>query len=92
MTQRYVAGELSALIGDLCRQDSSGFAAALRELRYRVECAPLSGLALLAAQALDMADATCWAALERGDLDAFTHRAADAAVLREFAVCAALLP
>lgn len=92
MTQRYVVGELSALIGDLCTHECAGLTADLRDLRHRVERAPVSDLAPLAAEALDVADAACWALLERGDAAAFAREAADAAVLHEFAVCAALLP
>ncbi len=92
MTQRYVIGELSALIGDLSRPDCSDFAVTLRDLRHRVESAAPWELAPLAVEALVVADAACWVLLERGEVSAFVREAADAAVLREFAVCAALLP
>ncbi len=92
MTQYYVVGELSALIGELCPNDGSELATAVRDLRRRVECAPACGLTRLAAEALEVADAACWALLERGDVDAFAREVAEASLIREFATCAALLP
>jgi hypothetical protein len=41
---------------------------------------------------MELADAACWASLEQGDIDWFRREAAGATDLREFAVCAGLLP
>lgn len=92
MTQQYIVGELSALIAGLCPKHSPGLAAALSDLRRRVECVPLPMLTALITEAMDMADAACWTSLERGEIDACVQEATEAAMLSEFAECAGLRP
>ena len=92
MTQQYIVGELSALIAGLTPERCPRLAVAVHELRRRVECAPLCGLSPLVTEAMALADAACWTSLEEGDADAFIREATEAAILREFASCAGLLP
>ncbi|HEY7431505.1 MAG TPA: hypothetical protein VH641_12335 [Streptosporangiaceae bacterium] len=44
------------------------------------------------AQALALAEGLCWQSLTRGDTAGFARQAAAAAQLRQFGVCARLLP
>jgi hypothetical protein len=92
MTQQYIVGELSALIGDLYPIFRKELAADVRNLRQRVESTPIGALGPLAAEAETIADVTCWTSLEHGDTGAFTRQATAAALLHEFAVNANLLP
>jgi hypothetical protein len=93
MTQNYIAGELSVLLGELRslsgNERAAGRAAALR---HEAETSPVHALRPVAARAVKFAEALCWESLEDGDISAF-HRRAEALVdLYEFAVCSRLLP
>jgi hypothetical protein len=93
MTQNYIAGELSLLLGQLRSLSGSeqavGQAAALRN---EAETSPVYALRPVAARAVEFAESLCWESLEEGDVSAF-HRRAEALVdLYEFAVCSRLLP
>jgi len=93
MTQQYIRGELSLRLGALStKQECDAVYVALIDLRQRVECAPLSALPDLAAEAMDLVDAVCLASLEKGDLAAFDRECRDGASLHVFATCAGLLP
>ncbi len=92
MTQQHLVGELSELIALLEPAPGAGLAAAVRALRGRVECSPAAALAPLAAEAVTMADLTCWATLDQGDTAGFARHSAATALLHEFAVAAHLLP
>jgi hypothetical protein len=92
MTQQYIVGELSVLIAGLYPVSGEQLAADVRELRRRVESAPVGALAPLAAEATTIADRTCWSSLEEGDAGAFARQATAAALLHDFAVTANLLP
>jgi hypothetical protein len=92
VTQQYIVGELSVLVGGLCPPAGPGLAASVKQLQRRVECSPVSELVLLVHEAIELADLLCWRSLELGDLEWFKHEAAGAVELREFAVCAGLLP
>jgi hypothetical protein len=92
MTQQYIAGELSLLLGEL--QAATTHEASVVEvthLRQRAETGPRSALAAVAVRALEVADWVCWDALTRGDAAAFMCQAAVCAELWEFGVCAGLL-
>lgn len=92
MTQQYLAGELSALLAEL--QATVGDHAAAHtaaRLRTEAETVPLRALAGIAAQALDLINAACWASVTDGDTAAFSRRARIAADLYDFGVCAGLL-
>ena len=91
VTQQYIVGQFSVLLGDV--QSRSGeWVAAVRELRSEVESCPLSMLPRLARKAIGLTDLICWSALEQGDLDCFRGCARSAAALGEFIDNARLLP
>ena len=92
MTQQYLLGELSLILGEL--QAVATNEAAVRDiarLRREAEAGPLAALAAVAACALALTDGWCWDSLMRGDSAAFTRQAAICGQLWEFAVCADLL-
>ncbi|MDA8208062.1 MAG: hypothetical protein M0Z92_03620 [Actinomycetota bacterium] len=92
MTQQYLVGELSLLLGELevevCQRD---FAQKVAGLRRKLEHSPPGRLSEMAWQALELADDVCWDSLQRADASALICQAATCARLREFAVCAALI-
>ena len=90
MTQQYLIGQFSVLLGDL-RAPAGEWLPAVGELRREVERSPVSMLPRLASEAMGLTDTMCWAALERGDVSAFSGCAGVAAALREFADSAGLL-
>lgn len=93
MTQDYIAGELSLLLGEL--QCLSGDEQAVRQavaLRHQAEMWPVHALGPVAARAVDFGESLCWESLEDGDVSAFRRRAEALAGLYEFAVCSHLLP
>ena len=92
MTQQYLLGELSLILGEL--QAVAANEAAVRDiarLRREAEAGSLAALASVAARALKLADGWCWDSLLRGDSAAFARQAAICAELWEFAVCAGLI-
>jgi hypothetical protein len=92
MTQQYLAGELSLLLGELqATMTREASVAEVAHLRRRAETGGRSALASVAVHALEVADRVCWDSLTRGDAGAFTRQAAVCARLWEFGVCAGLL-
>jgi hypothetical protein len=93
MTQQYLIGELSELLARLQAvagdQASAGDVA---HLRQDEETAPLAALSWVAVRGLQLTDEMCCDSLTRGDTAAFACQAAIGAQLREFGVCAGLLP
>jgi hypothetical protein len=89
MTQQYVVGQLSVLLGDLERS-ASQWQPAVRNLRREVESSPLGGLPRLAEEAIGLSDTICWAALEHGDVSRFRGCVNSACALGEFIDCAGL--
>lgn len=93
MTYQYLGGELSALLGELEATALSGEDRAnLTGLRHEAETVPTTALPLVARRALDCARGLCWASLSRGDMVNLALRATVCAHLRDFVVCACLLP
>jgi hypothetical protein len=93
MTQQYLAGELSVLLARLQAVTADEVSACeVARLRRAAETGPLCALTGLELRALELADALCWASLARGDPAAFDRQAVVGAELREFGVCAGLLP
>jgi hypothetical protein len=90
VTQQYLIGQFSALLGDLPPAPSKRLAAAVHDLRQQVESCPVAMLPELSRRAIKLTDAICWAALERGDGDRFCRYAKGAYALREFADTAGL--
>ncbi|TMR90142.1 hypothetical protein [Nonomuraea basaltis] len=92
MTQQYLAGELSLLLGRL--QAATPDAVAQREvarLRRAAETAAIAALPCVAARALALTDALCWHSLSRADTVAFCRQARVGAELFDFARCSGLL-
>jgi hypothetical protein len=92
MTQQYLAGELSVLLGRV--QAVTTTETAGREawsLRVAAEQGPIQGLGWVTVRALALIDRLCWDSLSQGDVEAFNRQAAAAAALREFGVCSCLL-
>ncbi|HEV8420217.1 MAG TPA: hypothetical protein VGR13_02535 [Actinomycetota bacterium] len=92
MTQQYLLGELSLILGEL--QAVVTDEAAVRDiarLRQEAETGPLAALASVAARGLELTDGWCWESLMRGDSAAFAREAAICAELWEFAICAGLV-
>jgi hypothetical protein len=92
MTEQYIVGEFSSLLGELTPTARGTLLDVARALRRRVECGPRRLLPALAHEALDLSDALCWAALEQGDLDGFRRCAGTSAALADFGAGAGLLP
>lgn len=92
MTQQYVAGELSLLLGELqAAMTNEAPVVEVSQLRLRAETGLRSAMASVAVSALKVADSLCWDSLTRGDAATFTRQATVCAELWEFAVCARLL-
>src|ERR1700751_4496382 len=92
MTQQYLAGELSVILGEVQAAATTGACARqARDLRLEVESAPVAVLPSAAARALALINGLCWESLAMGDTAAFAGQAAICAPLHEFGVCAHLL-
>ena len=92
MTQQYLSGELSALLGEL--EAAAGKTPATRtvaELRRTAETMPLMALPTITKQAVQAANELCRDALDRGDFVALMREVAVCGELWEFGVCAGLL-
>jgi hypothetical protein len=92
MTQQYLAGELSVLLGRV--QQAATTEAAGRDawaLRQAAETGPIRALGWVTVRALALTERLCWDSLARGDAAAFARQAAAGAALREFGECAGLL-
>jgi hypothetical protein len=90
MTQQYLVGEFSALLGDLERT-AAEWQPAVHSLRREIESSPVAMLPELADKATELIDTICWAALHRGDVIRFCSCAKAAAALGEFTDSAGLL-
>jgi hypothetical protein len=92
MTQQYLAGELSQILGDVqAAAASEACARRAWDLRLEAETKPVTALPSVAARALALTDSLCWESLTSGDAAAFTRQAAICAELHEFGICAHLL-
>lgn len=92
MTQQYLAGELSLLLGRLSAVAGDDVAArALAGLRREAETLPVVALGSVAHRAVVVIEHACWDSVARGDTAAFCCQAKAAADLYEFGVCAGLL-
>jgi hypothetical protein len=90
MTQHYIVGQFSMLLGEL-QPASADEAVAVGALRRRVETSRPWDLRELARQAAELTDSMCWAALGRGDVRGFAHCAQVGAALWEFRLTARLI-
>jgi hypothetical protein len=83
MTQQYLVGQFSALLGDLERT-AADWQPAVHRLRREIESSPIAMLPELADKTTELTDAICWAALRRGDVTQFCSCAKVAAALGAF--------
>jgi hypothetical protein len=92
MTCQYLAGELSALVGEL-KSTAAGKidGADLDVLRREVETVSPTLLPSVARRVLDRARSLCWESLSRGDMVSFGLCTSVCANLRDFVVCAGLV-
>ncbi|MGV9386903.1 hypothetical protein ACWDRB_64750 [Nonomuraea sp. NPDC003707] len=92
MTQQYLAGELSLLLGQLqAAATSVSSARMVGWLRHEAETRPVTALTAVTMQALMLADCLCWESLARSDVFAFVRQAEISADLHEFGMCAGWL-
>ena len=92
MTQQYLAGELSLLLGELQSvAPNEAWTRDLARLRHEAESLPSPALSSVAVRALVLTDDLCWDSLTRADTGAFARQAELSAELHEFGVCAGLL-
>ncbi len=92
MTQQYLAGELSLLLGELqAAMTDEASVVEVAHLRRRAETGRRPAMISVAVRALEVADRMCWDSLTRGDAPAFIRQAAVCAELWEFGICAGLL-
>ena len=92
MTQQYLAGELSILLGHL--QAAATTEMSRRDawsLRQVVETEPVTVLCSVTVAALALTERLCWDSLTRGDMASFKRQAAVCAELHDFGICAGLL-
>lgn len=92
MTQQYLVGELSLILGELQAVATNKPAARdIGHLRQEAESTRPEALAPVVVRAVELTNRVCWDALERGEAAAFVREVAICAELREFGVCAGLL-
>ena len=92
MTQHYLSGELSVLLGELqALSVDETWARDLGCLRREAETCPLRALGSVTVRALALSDSLCWASLGRADATMFTRQAVLCAELHEFGLCSGLL-
>ena len=90
VTQQYLVGELSVLVGELQRAAPRTLRATTDVVRHRVESSAPDELGLLVRSVIAEADRLCWLSLGSGDLGAFAEQAEAAAALGAFAHAARL--
>jgi hypothetical protein len=92
LTQQYIAGELSLILGELeAAVPGRAVRRQVSDLRHEAETAPFPALPAVATRALRLTDDACWESLTRGDAESFWREASISAELWSFGVCACLL-
>lgn len=92
MTQQYLGGELSLLLGQLqAFVTSAPLVSEVAHLRHRAEAGQRSALTSACLDALHLADRVCWVSLTEGDLVGFANQASVCAQLWEFGLCSGLI-
>jgi hypothetical protein len=92
VTQEYLVGELSLLLGELqAATVTEPSVAQIGWLRRESETGPRSTLPAAAVDALCVCDRVCWDSLTRGDVEAFARQSTVCAELWEFGVCSGLV-
>ncbi len=90
MTEQYLIGELSQLIGDFGSVPDEFLQSVLLDVRRSVEQGSTADLPMLAREAMGLAELLCMTALARCDARQFNFYLAKAAALDEFVVSAGL--
>jgi hypothetical protein len=92
VTQQYLAGELSVILGEL-QAVTANLASVcdVTVLRHEAETRSVDALASVTDRALALTDRLCWDSLDRADTVTFTRQAAIGVELYEFGICAGLL-
>lgn len=92
MTVHYLAGEISAWLGDLDRLTTDPVdAARVAELRNHTERSAPHELVGLVSEVVDTIDSICWASLTVGNIAEFDRQTVMARDFAEFACAANLL-
>ncbi len=92
MTQQYLVGELSQILGEL--QAVATSEADVRDivrLRHEAETTPPAALAPVVERAVELTNRVCWDTLDRGDAATFVREVTICLELRELGVSAGLL-
>ncbi len=92
MTQQYLVGELSLILGELqAAATSEAVARKVVQLRREAEHTRPGALGPLVVRAVRLSDRMCWDALTRGGSEVFIRDTAIWSELWEFGVCAGFL-
>ena len=92
MTQQYLLGELSQILGELQAVVMNHVTVRdVVRLRHEAETTPPAALTPVVVRAIELTDRACWDALTRGETAAFLRESEICAELWEFGVCACLL-
>lgn len=91
MTQQYLVGEMSQLLGLLQGVVHGPAEWTVTRLRQEAETTDPAELGPVVLRALVVTDALCWESLRDGEVTAFARQVEVAAELHEFAVCSGLL-
>jgi hypothetical protein len=92
LTQQYLVGELSLILGRLQAVATNEPAARdIARLRKEAETTPPAALASVVVRAVKLTNRVCLDALERGKAATFVREVAICAELRELGVCAGFL-
>lgn len=92
MTQQYLVGELSQILGELQAVATTKAAVfEIARLRQEAETTPPAALAPVVERAVELTNRVCWDTLEWGDARSFVREVAICVELRELGVCAGLL-
>ena len=92
MTQQYLVGELSSILGELQTVAADAPAATeIARMRDAAEATPPGALGPTVGRAVALANRVCGDALAAGAAAAFIRELAICAELREFGVCAGFL-
>jgi hypothetical protein len=83
MTQQYLVGLLSVLLGDL-ESSAAEWRPGVHAVRLEAELSPVAQLPVFAEKIRRLTDEICWTALERGDVSRFCECCEAAAELNEF--------
>lgn len=92
VTKRYLAGELSAWLGQLrSTVEDAAEAEEVGELRRQAETLPVPALGRVVVRAVELTDCLCQASLERGDWSCFQRRVSICSELWELGTCGGLV-